>query len=150
MSFPTPTSVSEVRQAVETRVVATSLSGGQSFKLSKKPHVFLRDTVSSPIHLELAVGSSSSSARGDRQKPGGTVLADTTIEVAFWYQLGAHDHDVDGLLDVEDALRRRVLSQDGTYPQTFQITWSRSTRSAALPGWVYCESTFSALHYAQT
>jgi hypothetical protein len=150
VSYPTPVPVSEIRQAVETRVIATSLSGGQSFKLSLKPHLFLRETVQSPEHLEIAVGSSSSSARGDRQKPGATVLADTTIEVAFWYQLGAHDHDVDGLLDVEDALRRRVLSQDGTYPATFQITWSRSTRSAALPGWVFCESTFSALHYAQT
>lgn len=144
------TSVSTVRQAVETRVVATSLSGGQAFMLSKKAHPFLRDTVASPIHLELAVGSSSSDAAGERQRPGGHVLSNTVIEVAFWYQLSAHDHDVDGLLDVEDALRRRVLSQDSEYPATFQIVWSRSTRSAALPGWVYCESQFSALHYAQT
>lgn len=143
-------SVSSVRQAVETRVVATSLSGGQSFKLSIKPHLFLRETIQSPEHLELAVGSSSSDAAGERQRPGGHVLANSTIEVAYWYQLSAHDHDVDGLLDVEDALRRRVLSQDADYPQTFQITWSRSTRSAALPGWIFCETTFSALHYAQT
>ena len=143
-------SVSSVRQAVETRVIATSLSGGQSFKLSLKPHVFLRDTVASPIHLEIAVGSSSSDSAGERQRPGGHVLMNTTVEVSFWYQLAAHDHDVDGLLDVEDALRRRVLSQDADYPQTFQIVWSRSTRSAALPGWIYCESSFSALHYAQT
>lgn len=143
-------SVSSVRQAVETRVVSTSLSGGQAFKLSIKPHVFLRETTQSPEHLEIAVGSSSSDSAGERQRPGGHVLANTVIEVAYWYQLSAHDHDVDGLLDVEDALRRRVLSQDGTYPGTFQIVWSRSTRSAALPGWVYCESSFSALHYAQT
>lgn len=143
-------SVSTVRQAVETRVVATSLSGGQTFMLSKKAHQFLRDTVASPIHLELAVGSSSSDSAGERQRPGGHVLMNTVIEVAYWYQLSAHDHDVDGLLDVEDALRRRVLSQDATYPATFQIVWSRSTRSAALPGWIYCESQFSALHYAQT
>jgi hypothetical protein len=142
--------VAEVRQAVETRVMATSLSGGQAFKLSKKSHLFLRDTVASPIHLEIAVGSSSSSARGDRQKPGGTVLADTVIEVAVWYQLGAHDHDIAGLLDVEDALRQRVLSQDADYPRTFQIVWARSTRSPAIPGWVYCESTFTAYHYAQS
>lgn len=142
--------VADVRQAVETRAMATSLSGGMAFKLSKKPHLFLRDTVGSPIHLEIAVGSSSSSARGDRQKPGATVLADSVIEVAFWYQLGAHDHDIDGLLDIEDALRQRVLSQAATYPATFQIVWSRSTRSAAIPGWVFCESTFSALHYTQS
>jgi len=144
------TSVSTVRQAVETRVVATSLSGGQAFKLSIKPHYFLRETIQSPEHLEIAVGSSSTEASGERQRPGGHVLANSTIEVAYWYQLSAHDHDIDGLLDVEDALRRRVLSQDADYPQVFQIVWSRSTRAAALPGWIYCESSFSALHYAQT
>lgn len=142
--------VAEVRQAVETRAMATSLSGGQAFRLSKKSHMVLRDTVESPVHLELAVGASSSDAAGDRQKPGGTVFIRTTIEVAFWYQLGAHDHDIDGLLDVEDALRRRVLSQDVDYPRTFQIVWARSTRSPAIPKWVFCESTFSAYHYAQS
>lgn len=142
--------VASVRQAVETRAMATSLSGGQAFKLSRKPHVFFRETVDSPEHLELAVGSSSSEAAGDRQKPGGTVLVRTTVEVSFWYQMNAHDHDIDGLLDVEDALRQRVLSQDGSYPATFQIVWARSTRASAIPGWVFCESTFSAYHYAQS
>lgn len=142
--------VASVRQAVETRAVATSLSGGQAFKLSLKPHVFFRETVQSPEHLELAVGSSTSEAAGDRQKPGATVLARTTVEVAFWYQLSAHDHDIDGLLDVEDALRRRVMSQDATYPGTFALTWVRSTRASGIAGWVYCESVFNALHYADT
>jgi len=142
--------VASVRQAVETRVVATSLSGGQAFKLSVKPHLFLRDTINSPEHLEIAVGSSGSDAGGDRQKPSGTAWSRTSIEVAFWYQLGAHDHDIDGLLEVEDALRRRVLSQDATYTADFQIVWARSTRSAAIPDWVYCETTFTAYHYVQT
>lgn len=147
MSIPT---VASVRQAIEDRVLLTTLSGGGSLTLSLFPHFMFRDAERSPRHLECAVGASSSEVADGRARPGAVVMTRTSILVVVAYELPTHDPDIDPALVVEDEVRRQVLGETTSYPGNFSPMWRRSDRTPmGAPGWIALESAFDVLHFLQ-
>lgn len=136
----------DLEEPIVTKAMTTTLDDG-SLKLSMTPYLFFRDPERSPAHLEIAVGVIGSVYQSGRQKTDQPVLVLTEIRVALAFQLPTHLPTMTYPLVVTDALRKKLMERNASYPAQFSLVWVREEVARMAAGWVVVENVFEAQHY---
>lgn len=140
------TKVSEVRQAVATRI-----SGLTGWSEDAAPiDIFGRGP--RPLrNLLYAVGvGQTENAQGVRDKAGSIIFVGTTVVVRFAYAMSPKDlkTSFDSALDAEDALIARLMAYDGSWPGALQVLYDSSNRQYG-DEYTTIDVNFTVLHNLQ-